>query len=165
MNDTHEYLWTTPDLCDAHPDQVRVAAPLFRSYGRRSVFCGSIVTVRCFEDNSRVKEQVGLPGRGKVLVVDGGGSLRRALLGDLLAEQAAANRWEGIVIHGCVRDVPLLAGMDLGVLALASVPLKTERRGVGELDVPLDFAGIDWRPGDWLYADATGVIVAPARLG
>lgn len=156
--------WSTPDLCDAHPDAVRIAQPLFHRYGGRTAFAGAIVTVRCFEDNSRVKELVGQPGLGRVIVVDGGASLRRALLGDLLAAQAVDNGWSGIVINGCVRDVEVLATLDLGVVALASMPLKTERRGIGEIDVPLAFAGIDWHPGDHLYADATGIVVASHSL-
>lgn len=155
---------TTPDLCDAHPERVRVADPIFRCYGGRDFFGGRIVTVKCFEDNSRVKELVGMPGRGQVLVVDGGGSLRRALLGDQLAQQAASNGWEGILINGCLRDVQIIATLDLGVQALASHPVKTEKRGLGDIDVPVTFAGISFAPGEWLYADANGVVVSAGSL-
>jgi regulator of ribonuclease activity A len=107
---------------------------------------------------------VDTPGQGKVLVVDGGGSLRRALLGDMLAEKAAHNGWEGLVIYGCVRDVDMLAQTDVGVQALASHPLKTDKRGIGELDVKVTFAGITFVPGHYLYADNNGIIVSPSAL-
>jgi regulator of ribonuclease activity A len=155
--------WTTPDLCDAHPD-VQVAEPLFRGFGGRVAFHGPIATVRCHEDNSRVRELAGTPGLGRVMVVDGGGSRRRALLGDQIAANAARNGWAGFLIHGAVRDVEVLAQLDLGVQALAAHPMKTEKRGLGEVDVPVAFAGVDFRPGHWLYADANGVIVSASPL-
>ncbi|MBL0164804.1 MAG: ribonuclease E activity regulator RraA [Xanthomonadales bacterium] len=155
---------TTPDLCDAFPDDVQVAGPIFRAFGGRDFFGGRIVTIRCFEDNSRVKEQVALPGKGKVLVVDGGGSMRRALLGDQLAQQAVANGWEGILINGCLRDVQIIATLDLGVQALAGHPMKTEKRGLGDVDVPVTFAGLTFVPGHWLCADANGVVVSNRLL-
>ena len=116
------------------------------------------------QDNSLVKEQVELDGKGKVLVVDGGGSLRRALLGDMLAEKAARNGWEGLVIYGCVRDVDVLIQTNVGVQALASHPMKTDRRGIGELNVPVTFAGVTFRPGEYVYADNNGVLVSPSPL-
>lgn len=155
---------TTPDLCDAFADDVQVAEPIFHSYGGRDFFGGQIVTVKCYEDNSRVKELVATPGHGKVLVIDGGGSRRRALLGDQLAQQAAANGWEGILINGCLRDVQIIATLDLGVQALASHPMKTEKRGFGDVDVRVAFAGLTFNPGAWLYADANGVIASCGPL-
>ncbi|WP_369937459.1 ribonuclease E activity regulator RraA [Xanthomonas tesorieronis] len=155
--------WTTPDLCDDHPD-VQVAEPLFRSYGGRAAFCGQIVTVRCFEDNSRVRELAATPGAGRVIVVDGQGSLRCALLGDQIAENAVRNGWAGLLIHGGVRDVEALAALPLGVQALAACPRKTEKRGLGEVAVPLSFAGVAFVPGHWLYADCNGVLVAAQAL-
>lgn len=155
--------WTTPDLCDTHPE-VQVAEPLFRGYGGRVAFHGAIATVRCHEDNSRVRELAGTPGQGRVMVVDGGGSLRRALLGDQIAATAARNGWAGFLIHGAVRDVEVLAQLDLGVQALAAHPMKTEKRGLGEVDVPVRFAGVDFHPGHWLYADGNGVIVSARKL-
>lgn len=155
--------WTTPDLCDTHPE-VQVAEPLFRGFGGRVAFHGAIATVRCHEDNSRVRELAGTPGQGRVMVVDGGGSLRRALLGDQIAATAARNGWAGFLIHGAVRDVEVLAQLDLGVQALAAHPMKTEKRGLGEVDVPVRFAGVDFHPGHWLYADANGVIVSARAL-
>ncbi|HZV37926.1 MAG TPA: ribonuclease E activity regulator RraA [Pseudoxanthomonas sp.] len=155
--------WTTPDLCDLHPG-VQVAEPLFRDFGGSRKFGGSIVTIRCFEDNSRVREQVGIDGRGKVLVVDGGASVRKSLLGDMLAELAVSNGWSGLLINGGVRDVEALAALRLGVKALAATPMKTEKRGLGEAGVPVNFAGVDFVPGHWLYADADGVIVSATEL-
>lgn len=155
--------WSTPDLCDAHPE-VQVAEPLFRDFGGAPAFSGTIVTLRCPEDNSRVREQVEQAGTGKVLVIEAGGSLRHAMLGDMLAEKAVANGWSGVLVHGCVRDVEVLANLPLGIKALAAVPMKTEKRGLGEVDVPVRFAGVSFVPGQWLYADANGVIVAEHAL-
>lgn len=155
--------WTTPDLCDAHPD-VSVAEPLFRDYGGSSAFCGRIRTVRCFEDNSKVGELLGQDGHGHVLVVDGGGSLRRSLLGDRLAALAIENGWAGVLVNGAVRDVEALALLPIGIKALAATPMKTQKRGLGEADVSLSFADVDFAPGLWLYADANGVIMASQQL-
>ncbi|MFJ2981909.1 MULTISPECIES: ribonuclease E activity regulator RraA [unclassified Pseudomonas] len=156
--------YVTPDLCDAYPDLVQVLEPMFSNFGGRDSFGGQIVTLKCFEDNSLVKEQVELDGKGKVLVVDGGGSLRCALLGDMLAEKAAKNGWEGLVVYGCVRDVDILIQTGVGVQALASHPRKSNKRGVGELNVPVTFAGVTFRPGEYVYADNNGVIVSPSPL-
>ncbi|ATP43994.1 MULTISPECIES: ribonuclease E activity regulator RraA [Pseudomonas] len=156
--------YVTPDLCDAYPDLVQVLEPMFSNFGGRDSFGGQIVTLKCFEDNSLVKEQVELDGKGKVLVVDGGGSLRCALLGDMLAEKAAKNGWEGLVIYGCVRDVDILIQTDVGVQALASHPKKSNKRGIGELDVPVTFAGVTFRSGEYVYADNNGVLVSPSPL-
>ncbi|WP_300729235.1 ribonuclease E activity regulator RraA [Pseudomonas sp.] len=156
--------YITPDLCDAYPDLVQVLEPMFSNFGGRDSFGGEIVTIKCFEDNSRVKEQAELDGKGKVLVVDGGGSLRCALLGDMIAERAAQNGWEGLVIYGCIRDVDVIAQTHLGVQALASHPMKTNRRGVGDLNVDVTFAGVTFRPGAFIYADNNGVIISPSAL-
>ena len=155
--------WTTPDLCDDHPD-VKVAQPLFRDFGGNVAFHGRVVTVQCFEDNSRVRDLVALDGHGKVMVVQGGASLRRSLLGDQLAEKAVANGWSGVVINGCVRDVEALSKLPLGIKALAACPMKTEKRDQGRTGVEFEFAGIDFVPGHWLYADANGLIVADRDL-
>jgi len=156
--------YVTPDLCDAYPDLVQVLEPMFNNFGGRDSFGGEIVTIKCFEDNSLIRDQVALDGKGKVLVVDGGGSLRRALLGDMLAEKAAHNGWEGIVIYGCIRDVDVIAQTDLGVQALATHPMKTDKRGIGDLNVAVTFAGVTLRPGEYIYADNNGVIVSPSPL-
>ena len=156
--------YITPDLCDAYPESVQVLEPMFSNFGGRDSFGGEIVTIKCFEDNSRVKEQAELNGKGKVLVVDGGGSLRHALLGDMIAEKASKNGWAGLVIYGCIRDVDVLAQTDLGVQALASHPLKSVRRGLGDVNVPVTFAGVTFRPGEFIYADNNGVIISPVAL-
>lgn len=155
--------YVTPDLCDAYPD-VAVVEPMFSNFGARDSFGGQIVTVKCFEDNSMVKKLVDTDGKGKVMVVDGGGSLRRALLGDMLAEKAAKNGWEGIIVYGCVRDVDVLAQTDLGVQALASHPMKTDKRDIGDIDVAVTFGGVTFRPGEYVYADNNGIIVSPTAL-
>ncbi|HEY0333577.1 MAG TPA: ribonuclease E activity regulator RraA [Stenotrophomonas sp.] len=155
--------WTTPDLCDRHPE-VSVVEPLFRNFGGRVSFFGAMVTVRCLEDNSRVRELAGTPGLGRVMVIDGDGSLRHSLLGDQIGAKAVANGWSGVLIHGCVRDVETLATLPLGVLALAACPRRTEKRDQGEVDVPVSFGGVSFVPGHWLYADENGVLVSPQPL-
>jgi regulator of ribonuclease activity A len=154
----------TADLCDENGDRVQVCEPVFHAFGGRRAFHGPISTIRCFEDNSRVKEAVESPGQGKVLVVDGGGSRRRALLGDKLGEAAVRNGWAGVIIHGCIRDSAELGRMDLGVRALGTIPLRSDKRGEGERDVPVRFAGVTFRPGEFVYVDEDGVIVSPASL-
>lgn len=154
----------TPDLCDAHPDKVSVVECDFNNYGKRLAFGGEIVTVKCFEDNSLVKEQCTQPGKGKVLVVDGGGSPRRALLGDMMGEEFIKNQWEGIIIYGRIRDADILATMDLGVQALGTAPIKSTRKGVGEFNITVHFGGIDFIPGQFVYADSNGVIVSPEAI-
>ena len=154
----------TPDLCDEYPDLVQVLEPMMNNYGGIDAFGGEIVTVKCFEDNSIVKEQVGLPGEGRVMVVDGGGSMRNALLGDMLAEKAAKNGWSGLVIYGCIRDVDVIRQTHLGVQAMNTNPRKTEKRGIGDLNVPVTFGGITFTPGHYVYADNNGVIVSPEKL-
>ncbi|PPC76091.1 putative 4-hydroxy-4-methyl-2-oxoglutarate aldolase [Pokkaliibacter plantistimulans] len=153
-----------PDLCDAFPDDVRVVEPMFSCYGGRLSYGGEIVTIKCFEDNSLVKEQVALPGEGKVLVVDGGGSMRHALCGDLMAEEAMSNGWEGIIVYGCIRDAGLIGEMDIGVHALATFPVKSNRRGLGDLNVPVRFGGVEFIPGQYVYADMNGVLVSAKPL-
>ena len=154
----------TPDLCDEYPDLVEVVEPLLSNFGGRIAFGGEIVTVKCFEDNSLVKEELAKPGAGKVLVVDGGASMRRALMGDMIAENAVANGWEGVVIYGCIRDVDVIMSLDLGVQAINTIPLKTDKRGEGQRDIPVTFGGVTFKPGDYVYADNNGVIVSPEAL-
>ncbi len=167
----------TCDLCDAHKNdgsgQFRVLPPVFRDYGAERRFHGPVVTVKCFEDNSLVKAAVDSIGYedtpegriAKVLVVDGGGSLRRALLGGNLGAAAARNGWAGVVIDGCVRDVAELAGHKVGIRALASMPLPTEKRNEGQRDIAVTLQGVWVRPGDWLYADEDGIVVSAGPLG
>ena len=160
--------FSTCDLCDAHEDEqpapLRVLPPVFREFGNGARFCGPVATVRCFEDNSRVKEAVESPGEGRVLVVDGGGSLRRALVGGNLARAAQRNGWAGMVINGSVRDVAELQAAGIAVRALALMPLRSTKRNEGQRDLPVTVAGVPVAPGDWLYADADGIVVSPRRL-
>jgi regulator of ribonuclease activity A len=156
--------FTTPDICDEYSDELQVLDPAFTEYGGREKFCGEIVTIKCFEDNSLVKQTLAGDGRGKVMVVDGGGSLRCALLGDMLGAMAAENGWQGVLIYGCVRDVEILKGIDIGVRALSCHPLKSHKRNVGQHDVPVRFAGVHFEPGEYLYADENGIVVAKKNL-
>lgn len=156
--------YVTPDLCDEYPDLIQVVEPMFTNYGGRESFGGEIVTLKAFEDNSKVRELVATDGTGKVMVVDGGGSLRRAMLGDMLAEKAAKNGWEGIIIYGCIRDVDVIMETELGVQALATNPLKTDKKGLGEIDVEVKFGGVVFVPGQYIYADNNGIIVSPEPL-
>ena len=156
--------FSTPDLCDDNPDDVRVLQPMFTNYGGRRNFHGEIVTVKCFEDNSLVKDQAGEPGNGRVMVVDGGGSLRKALLGDMIAENAMNNGWSGFVINGCIRDVDIISTLDLGVQAINTIPLKTEKRGLGDLNVAVTFAGQTMQAGQFIYADNNGIIISHRKL-
>ena len=153
----------TCDLCDQHKADTsgafRVLPPVFRDYGAHRSFAGPVSTVKCFEDNSLVKAAVDSPGLGRVLVVDGGGSLRRALLGGNLGAAAAKNGWAGVVIDGCVRDVAELAQCAVGIRALGSMPLPTDKRNEGQCDVAVQIQGVSVRPGDWLVADADGIVV------
>jgi regulator of ribonuclease activity A len=160
--------FATCDLCDAHKadstGEFRVLPPVFRDFGALLAFCGPVVTVKCFEDNSPVKAMVESAGQGRVLVVDGGASLRRALLGGNLGAAAARNGWAGVVIDGCVRDVAELATHQVGIRALASMPLPTERRHEGQRDLAVQIQGVWVRPGDWLYADADGIVISSRPL-
>lgn len=159
----------TADLLDAHEEllrlrQLRVVAPLFRSYGQRHALHGPISTLKVFEDNSLVRKALEQQGQGRVLVVDGGGSLRCALVGDQLAQLAIANGWRGAVVYGCVRDSRAIGAMDIGLYALATHPLKTVKRNTGEVDVPVSFGGVTFLPGEYLYADDDGIIVSAVTL-
>jgi regulator of ribonuclease activity A len=155
----------TTDLYDQYEEKLLVADPVFRHFGGHISFHGAIATVQCFEDNSLVKEQLSRPGNGQVLVVDGGGSLRCALMGDLIAQLAIDNNWAGVVINACVRDAEDLAKMPLGVCALAAIPRKSKKEGKGLVGVPVHFAGINFLPGDQLYADLDGILILPQGTG
>lgn len=157
--------YVLPDLCDEYPDQVRVMSPILTNYGGKRSFGGQIVTIKCHEDNSLVAKKVEENGAGRVLVVDGGGSLRCGLLGDNLAAKAANNGWEGIIVYGCIRDVDIVGQTDLGVQALATNPMKSIKRDTGLLGEVLTFGGVTFVPGEYVYADNNGVIVADRQLG
>lgn len=154
----------TADLCDEHGDAVQVCEPVFHAFGGRRAFSGPVSTVRCFEDNSLVKSAVESPGNGRVLVVDGGGSRRRALVGGNLGVAAVKNGWAGIIIHGCIRDSAELGPLSLGIRALGTMPLRSEKRGEGERDVPVRFAGVTFRPGDYVFADDDGIVLSHVPL-
>ena len=153
----------TPDICDAHPE-VQVLDPIFVNIGGRDAFCGPVRTIKCFEDNALLRQMLVEPGEGAVLVVDGGGSLRCALLGDHLAEIALENGWAGVVLYGCVRDVDVLGEMELGVQALGVHPRRGDSSGDGQRDIGVQFAGATIVPGQWLYADNNGIVIAATRL-
>lgn len=155
----------TTDLCDAHPNDVRIVDPMFRDFGGVRAFGGPITTLQLFEDNSLVRELLEQPGQGRVLVVDGGGSLRCALLGGNLAQLAEKNGWSGVVVYGAVRDTRELAAAKVGVKALAPHPKKSNKRGIGERDVLVTFAGVTFKPGEHLYADEDGIVVSTRELG
>jgi regulator of ribonuclease activity A len=150
----------TTDLCDAHADKVRVVEPMFNSFGGRSSFHGRISTLKVFEDNSMVRTALESPGDDRVLVIDGGGSLRRALVGDQLAALGVKNGWVGVVVYGCIRDTRAIGEMNIGMFAIDTHPMKTIKRNVGEMDIPVTFGGVTFEPGNWLYADDDGVIVS-----
>lgn len=154
----------TTDLCDAHPDLVRVVEPLFTNYGGKACFGGPIVTVKCHEDNSVVRDTAATPGHGRVMVVDGGASMRRSLLGDMIAENAVKNGWQGFIIYGCIRDVDAIRELDIGVQALGRIPLRTDKRGIGQRDIAVTFGGVTFRPGEFVYADNNGIIVSAQDL-
>ena len=156
--------FATTELSDEFGDQLQVCEPLFRDFGGRRRFCGPIATIKCFEDNSLVRELVAEPGQGRVLVVDAGGSLRRAVLGDLLAKKAVDGGWHGFVIFGCIRDSVAIGNMAVGVKALGTHPFKTDKRGEGQRDVVVRFADVTFAPGAWVYADEDGILVAPRPL-
>jgi regulator of ribonuclease activity A len=154
---------STCDLCDLHKadtgDGFRVLPPVFSHFGGTDSFAGPVSTVRCYEDNTSVKAALESPGHGRVLVVDGAGSLRRALVGGSIAAAAARNGWAGVVVNGAVRDRAELAGEAVGMCARALIPRPTERKAAGEVDVPVQIEGVWLRPGDWLVADADGIVV------
>lgn len=160
--------FATCDFCDEHKNDTdgafRVLPPVFRNFGKRLKFSGPVATVKCFEDNSLVAAAVNSPGNGRVLVVDGGASLRRALVGGNLGKAAERNGWAGILVDGCIRDVNELIECDIGIRALASMPLPTEKRQEGQKDVAVQIQGVWVRPGDHLYADEDGIVVAPQAL-
>ena len=157
-------MFKTADLSDDHAGKVRIAEPGFADFGGKSVFSGQVSTIKCFEDNSKVREQLSTPGNGRVLVVDAGGSKRCAMLGDILAAMAVDNGWAGVVMYGLIRDSADIAQMDLGVKALGTFPMKSEKKNIGDVDVPVHFHGVDINPGDYLYADHDGILLSSEPL-
>ena len=149
----------TTDLCDQFEKSVRVLAPVFRDFGGRTRFHGEAVTVKCFEDNSRIKELSSTPGSGKVLMVDAGGSTRCAVMGDIIAGDFAKNGWEGVVIFGCIRDRAAIGELNIGVKALAAMPRRPNKRSEGQVNLAIEIGGQICNPGDHIYADEDGIII------
>ncbi|MBF4425034.1 ribonuclease E activity regulator RraA [Vibrio anguillarum] len=156
--------YNTSALCDIYLDQVDVVEPMFSNFGGSASFAGQLTTIKCFEDNGLIREVLEQDGLGRVLLIDGGGSLRRALIDAELAALAEENEWEGIVVYGCVREVDELEEMSIGIQALASIPVGASNQGIGEVDVPVNFGGVTFLPEDYLYADNTGIILSPEPL-
>lgn len=161
--------FATTDLCDDHPHLLEngllaVLPPVFRLFGQHVKFAGPAVTLKVFEDNALVRAALEGPGRGRVLVIDGGGSLRRALVGGKLALLAQDHGWSGIVVDGCVRDSDEINSCEIGLRALATNPQKSSKTGAGERDISVSIGGVQVNPGDWIYADADGILVAQQKL-
>lgn len=161
--------FSTCDICDNNEDQLAngqlaVIPPIFMRFGLSHQFCGPAVTLKVFEDNGMVRSALEMPGNGQVLVIDGGGSFRCALVGGNLAKLAENNGWAGIIVHGCIRDIEEINLCNIGVRALAPMPLRSIKKGGGERDLRIMIAGITIHPGDWIYADVDGVLVAKQPL-
>ena len=154
----------TADLYDEHGEALRVMAPLFRDYGGKLSFSGPARTLKVHEDNSLVRSTLETPGGGAVLVVDGGGSTRCALVGDNLAQLGADNDWAGIIVYGCIRDADPISNIDIGVKAMATNPRKSVKKGAGDADIEVRFADVSVKPGDYIYADRDGIVVADRAL-
>ncbi|TKB45336.1 ribonuclease E activity regulator RraA [Thalassotalea mangrovi] len=156
--------YNTSELCNLYTDLVDVLEPMLSNYGGRSSFGGQVVTIKCFEANGLISQMVENDGTGKVLVIDGGGSARKALVDSYIAEAAAKNGWEGIICYGSVRDVDALEEIDIGIQAMVSIPVGAVDNDDGEIDVAVNFAGVTILPEDHIYADNTGVVLSPDPL-
>ena len=155
----------TTDLSDKHTTKVRIAEPIgFKDMGGNKIFAGQIFTIKCFEDNSFVRKALENDGTGKVIVVDGGASMRCALLGDMLGELGVKNKWNGVIVYGCIRDSAAMAQLAIGVKALNTHPLKSNKQNIGQENIPVHFAGIDFLPGEWIYCDEDGILVSATDL-
>ena len=154
----------TSELCDIYLDQVDVVDPIFSSFGGVSAFSGKITTIKCFESNGLIAEVLEEEGQGRVLLIDGGGAVRRALIDAELAQLAADNGWEGIIVYGAVRQIDQLENIDIGIQALAPIPVSADKQTSGEVDVPVNFGGVSFLPEDFVYADLTGIILSPEQL-
>ncbi|WP_424989427.1 ribonuclease E activity regulator RraA [Flagellimonas sp.] len=157
-------MFTTADLWDEHHAQLHCADPIFTHFGKKMTFSGKIITLKVFEDNSLVRRQLETDGSGKVLVIDGGASLRCALVGDKLATMAIQNNWKGIIVNGCIRDSLVINAMEIGIKALNTSPVKSIKRNMGEIGVPVKFGGITFISGDYIYADLDGILVSKIRM-
>jgi len=156
-------MFATADLFDAHPECSSCETP-FRSFGKRRRFAGRIRTVKSYQDNVRLKELLSTPSQGEVLVVDGGGSLAAALIGDMIATLGMNSGWSGAVVHGAIRDSVAIDALDFGIKALSTNPRRSAKHGDGAVDVPVSFGGVTFVPGHWLYSDEDGILVSPVPL-
>lgn len=156
--------YNTSLLCDIYADTIDVVEPLLTNFGGRNSFAGEVVTIKCFESVGLIYKALAENGAGKVLLIDGGSSLRRALVNGHIGELAVENDWEGIVINGCVREVEILEELDIGIQAITAIPVGAEDNEIGETNVPVNFAGVTFLPEDILYADSTGIIISPEPL-
>lgn len=156
--------FATADLYDEHEENLQIATPMFNDYGGKKKFSGPASTVKVFEDNSLVRAALEEPGEGRVLIIDGEGSLRCALLGDMLAELGKDNGWQGVIVYGCIRDSAIIADMSIGVKALNTNPRKSVKKGIGERDISVTFADVTIDPGDYIYADEDGVVISAKKL-
>ncbi|MGO2496696.1 MAG: ribonuclease E activity regulator RraA [Vibrio litoralis] len=156
--------YNTSALCDIYQDQVDVVEPMFSNFGGLTSFAGQLTTVKCFEDNGIIRSILQEDGTGRVLLIDGGGSLRRALIDAEIAALAEENDWEGLVVYGCVREIDDLEEMEIGIQAIAAIPVGATQNNIGEVDVPVNFGGVTFLPEDYLYADNTGVIISQEPL-
>lgn len=154
----------TSELCDLYADQVDVVEPIFSSFGGVSAFYGKVTTIKCFENNGLIAEVLEENGKGRVLVVDGGGAVRRGLIDAELAQLAADNGWEGIIVYGAVRQIQQLENINLGIHALAPIPVSADESNIGESDIPVNFGGVTFFPEDYIYADLTGIILSQEPL-
>lgn len=157
-------MFKTTDLYDDHLEALQVAAPIFRDFGGKASFSGRIVSLKAVEDNTYLKAAFETDGRGKVLVVDSAGSLRCAMMGDVMAALGASNGWEGVIINGCIRDSADVGKVDIGVKALATIPRKTIKRDQGVMDIPVHFADVTFRPGEYVYADEDGIVISESKI-
>jgi regulator of ribonuclease activity A len=154
----------TADLCDEHEHELQVSEPVFRHFGGKRAFAGRIVTVKVHEDNKLVRSELEKNGAGNVLIIDGGGSLRSALVGDKIAQLAVDNEWQGLIVYGCIRDSAQMSDIALGVVALASNPVRPKKNGFGEVGIAVRFAGVTFNPGHYVYADEDGMVVSARKL-
>ena len=154
----------TSELCDLYAEQVDVVEPIFSSFGGVSNFYGKVTTVKCFESNGLIAEVLEENGEGRVIVIDGGGAVRRGLIDAELAQLAVDNGWEGIVVYGAVRQIQQLENLDIGIHALAPIPVSADESSAGESDVPVNFGGVTFFPEDYIYADLTGIILSQEPL-
>ncbi len=154
----------TSEICDMYADNIDVLEPIFTNYGGRDAYCGEVTTIKCFEDRGLVDKVLATNGLGKVLLIDGGGSVRRALLDAENIQLAIDNDWEAVICFGAIRDVDLLLEFDIGIHAIGAIPVSADEREVGDIDVSVNFAGVTFVPEDHIYADNTGIVLSPEPL-